>query len=277
MSRSRIILALLLVGGVILWLTLPFRPVPPAPAFTRAYGVSFAGHDQYGEMVWRVEAKEGEMADDTGRFIDVMVEFFAENSDSLLARGERLTFARGTATLEGRVEIVRGEDYRLITERVVWDEEAEELTAGQVTITMEAGTIEAARFRYDLEDRRSILSGGIRAEIDRVSPLSVTGEAAEEVDGLFIVTGEVTVVGEDGTFHSGRLVYDPEEDTVRLLPDEETILVGDSFVKGTFHEGEIRAGAILLTADGFTGTGGVFLQMNELFFEPAPQTQTDTE
>ncbi len=212
------------------------------------------------------------MVDDTGHFIDVTVEFLSEDTDPLHASGERLTFTRGVATLEGAVKVVRGEDYRLTTEKIVWDEATRELTANHVTIITEAGTIDAAEFRYDLENERSILTGGIRAEIDRLSPLSVTGEEAEERDGILIVTGGVTIEGEEGSFRSARLEYDPADETLRLFPGEET-----SFVEGTFHEGEIRAGAILLTVDGFTGTGGVTLQMNELFFEAVDQTPAPYE
>ena len=256
MSRARIILVLILIGGVILWLSLSFRQTPSSSDLTQAYGVNLTSYDRNGEPAWHLEAKEGEMEGDTGRFTDVRVEFLSDDTDRLLAKGEALTFTRDEATLEGGVEVRRGEGYRLTTEEITWAEATRELRAGCVTITTEGGTIEAAGFRYELENDRSFLCGGVSAEIDRSSPLRVTGEAAEEADGLLIVTGEVTVEGEEETYRCARLEYDTESETVSLLQG----------VEGTFPEGEIHAGALLLTPDGLTGRGGVSFRLNKRFF-----------
>ena len=255
MSRLRVFLLLLTVGAI-LALVLSVRQEPASSDLTVAEALDLSGYDDEGALVWHVHAKSGELKEDYGHLSDVVVRFFAADEEPLEARSPTLIFRKGAATLEGGVEATRGEEYRLRTEQITWNEAERTLTAHCVEIAMDGGTIEANEFRYDLASERSVLSGGIDARIDRSTPITVSGDQASEENGLLQITDGVTILNGEETYLCSRLEYDTESDTVRMI---------DS-VAGTFQEGEIHADEITLTQDGIEAVGAVVLDLHDLFF-----------
>jgi LPS export ABC transporter protein LptC len=255
MSRLRVLLLLLIVGAIFA-LVLSVRQEPTSSDLTKAEAIALSGYDDEGVLVWHIGAKSGELKDDRGHLFDVRVRFFANDKEPLETRSATLLFRKGEAILEGGVETTRGEGYRLTTEQITWNEAERTLTARRVEITTDGGTIEANEFRYDLASERSVLSGGIDACIDRSTPITVSGDQASEENGLLQITGGVTILNDEETYHCSRLEYDTESDTVCLI---------DS-VKGTFQEGEIHADAITLTQDGIEAVGAVVLDLHDIFF-----------
>jgi LPS export ABC transporter protein LptC len=255
MSRLRVLLLLLIVGAI-LALVLSVRQEPTSSDLTVAEAIDLFGYDDEGALVWHVHAKSGELKEDRGHLSDVVVRFFAADEEPLEARSPTLIFRKGAATLEGGVEATRGEGYGLTTEQITWNEEERTLTAHHVEIATDGGTIEANEFRYDLAGERSVLSGGVDARIDRSTPITVSGDQASEENGLLQITGGVTILNGEETYHCSWLEYDTESDTVRLI---------DS-VAGTFQKGEIHADAITLTQDGIEAVGDVVLDLHDLFF-----------
>ncbi len=255
MSRLRVLLLLLIVGAI-LALVLSFRQEPTSSDLTVAEALDLSGYDAEGTLVWHVHAKSGELKEDRGHLSNVVVRFFADGEEPLEARSPTLIFRKGAATLEGGVEATRGEEYRLTTEQITWNEAERTLTAHRVEITTDGGTIAANEFRYDLASERSVLSGGIDARIDRSTPITVSGDQASEENGLLQITDGVTILNGEETYLCSRLEYDTEGDTVRMI---------DS-VAGTFQEGEIHADEITLTQDGIEAVGAVVLDLHDLFF-----------
>lgn len=258
MSKAKVFLALgllLIAGGAIFLLRPPSREEGPYSS-TQAQGVSLRGYNEEGALVWSVQAREGEMKEDVGSLSEVKVVFYTAEKEHLQVRADILTFKGKEATLSGEVEAVRHDGYRMRTETLTWIESAEELSAGWVTVSSKAVTVEAQGFRYELKSDRSFLQGGVTATLDRRPVLRVTGERGEEEAGRLSLAGGVLVERGEEAYRCARIEYDPGTEEVRLSGE----------VEGEFASGTIRAESITLSSDGITADGRVHLLLDQRFF-----------
>ena len=261
MSKAKAILLLLafvlVAGGAILLVMTSPRELISSPK-TQARRVGLRGYDEEGALVWSLEALEGEMKDDTGTLNDVEVLFSEGGSERLRATADTLTFAGKEATLSGRVA-VHHDDYRLQTETLDWLESERVLTAGATTIFFEQATLEAGAFQYDMEQERAILEEGVVATVTQARTLQVVGDRAEETRGRVILTGGVSVNGEDESFRCAGLEFDREGEDVTLFGG----------VEGRFNMGTIHADSVALDSEGMAARGKVTLLLDPPFFRQA--------
>ena len=260
MSKAKIFLffAFLLITGLAILLVVISPRERISSRKTQAEKVSLNGYDERGDLIWSLEALEGEMKDETGTLTLVKVLFYEQGTTRLQATADTLTFAGNEATLDSEVEI-SSDDYRLHTERLTWFESKRMLTAGDVTIFFEKGKLKADAFQYNLNNEQAILEGKIIATFNHTSGLHVIGDRAELTDDRLILTGEVAIERQDETYRCAILEYSLEE--------EKAGLAGG--VEGSFRAGTIHADSVTLTTAGIAALGKVNLTLDPQFFNKA--------
>ena len=254
-ARSLLLVALAVIGGAV---ALPLRSSPgeEASPATRATGVVLRGYDTEGNAAWMVTAADGTIQADVGSLASPEIVFYKAGREALRARGETLVSAGKEAVLRGSVVISSDDGYRLETDELVWNQSADRLTARRVAIASEGVTVDAQEFLYLLNEDRWSVSGGFTATIDRPSLLRVVGKTLEGDGERLVLSGELSIEGEDETYSCERIDYERANEEVRL----------SGSVRGTLSWATLSADAITLTTAGSEATGVVRVVLEPGFF-----------
>ena len=168
MLRAKVIfgIGLLAIAGVIL--TLFFRSSASRSGATlqaaQAQKIVLYGYD--GEnLAWCVRANKGTLREEEGRLVDAEVSFYAEQEEELNITAELLLFEPAEMTLSGRVTASHRDGYTLQAPTLTWTEASNELVGNDIQVIEESAAITAAEFRYELENRRAWLIGGMKASL----------------------------------------------------------------------------------------------------------------
>ena len=264
MSGKRILLILLLIAvGIGLWLLLS-SPVPKeTSALSRASGLSLFGYDKQGKISWAVHAKTGEVEEGKeSRLSDVSLRFLSSGVDDVEARCDTLLYSGDEAKLSGKVTLSEKGGMCLVTESADWDTKAHEISASDVTITLQSGSLTAQEFRYRTDERRAIMSGGVQARIDGASLITVDGDKAEAYEDMFSINGNVHVHVRDESYTADRVEYSSKDDVTTL----------SGGMVGTFEHGAITADVLAINKDEISASGGVHISLRNGFFRGADDT-----
>jgi len=264
MSGKWIFLFLILIGGGIgIWLLLS-SPVPEGTsALSRAGGISLFGYDSQGEVAWAVHAETGEMEEGKeSKLSDVSLLFLSGGEDDVEAACDTLHFSGDEATLSGNVTLTEKGGMRLVTDSANWGTTTREISASDVTITVQSGSITAPEFRYQTDDRHAVMSGGVQATVDSASLLTVTGNEAEAHADLISIDGNVRVHVRDEEYTADRLGYSSKDDVTTL----------SGGVVGTFAHGAITADELVIRKNEISASGGVHISLTNGFLGGADGT-----
>jgi len=252
--RRTIVLGLLLLvsGGLALVLLVGDRAPEAGRTPAAAAGVTLFGYDADGDPAWTAHAEQGDLVDHIGRLSSVVLSFPADGAGGLSVTAERLIYRTDDRRLSGGVTAERDDGLRLETDEIAWDEARGELSAGEVTMTLSDLSVRAGGFVYRIGPRRTALLDGVEATIARDRPVRVSGDAAEESDGVITVDGDVRIHSEDVAFRCARLETDAAGERIRLSGE----------VDGTFRGGAIAAESIEWTPAGWTARGEVSVRID---------------
>jgi hypothetical protein len=216
MSRAGILLLVLVVAGFAALVLAPRSGRAPDVPFT-ASRVNLYTYTDAGDLAWEVRAREGESTGEEGTLLDVEVRFVSSDETSLTATAERLVRGDVESVLAGSVRVERGDGLRLETEELTWNEPAERLSAGPVTISLRNATLAGGTFEYDLRNDRTTVRDGVLVTLEE-GEVSVRAEEAQELDGETFRLGG----GIEAAFPEGTLLAD------RAEVSEETFTAVDS-------------------------------------------------
>jgi len=253
MSKAKIIIPVLLIAcGIAILILLPHRPIGREQTPILAGRVVLYGYADDGTLVWETSAEEGRIEEDAEELTGVTIRFHQEDGTDLIISAPSLVQQNGIRRLTGGVRVERGDDLRMKTDSLVWNDDADTLSASSVELTY--GKFEASGngFRYDLSDGRSSLSNGVEGRIEREGEISVRGERAEEADGRIVIEGEVIVESDKKTYRCGRL----ESNSA----GEDILLSGG--VTGSLPEGQLSGNTMRIDQDGISVSGSVVLDLS---------------
>ncbi len=260
MSGKRILIIILLLligGGIVVWLLLS----PPVPkrvsALSQARGISLFGYDKQGKISWAVRAKTGQVEKGKKSTLsDVSLSFLSDKKIEAEARCDTLSYSGDKATLSGNVTLREEGGIRLVTDEADWNTTTREISASDVTITVQSGSITAPNFLYQTDDRRAIMSGGVKASLTGASPLTVDGDKATAHADTVSINGDVRVHVRDEIYTADRLEYSSKNGVTTL----------SGGVVGIFSHGKITAGKIVIGEHEISASGGVHISLNNGFF-----------
>ncbi|MCD6494638.1 hypothetical protein J7K60_01145 [Candidatus Bipolaricaulota bacterium] len=258
MSGKRILFFLVLIGGgITAWLLLS----PPAPQVvsdpSQASGISLFGYDEHGKVAWTVQAETGEVKKgEESRLSGVSLRFMSDGADELEATCDTLSYSGDEASLVGNVTLSDSEELSLVTQSADWNTTAKQISASDVTIGVQSGSVSAPVFCYQTEERRAVMSGGIRAELTGASLFTVEGDEAEAQADLIIIDGNVHVYVDGDTYTADHLEYSTKGAIATLSGD----------VVGSFSHGQITARELVIGKNEVSASGGVRISLKSGFF-----------
>jgi len=264
MSGKRIFLLLILVGtGIGIWVLLS-SPVPKrTSALSQASGISLFGYDKQGKITWTVHAETGEIEKgEESTLSGVSLRFLSGGEDEVKATCDTLSYSGEEAKLTGNVALTEKGGIHLVTESADWDTTTREISSSDVTIKVQSGSLTAPMFRYQTDERRAVMSGGVHATVDGASVLTVDGDEAEAHADLISITGNVHVYVRDETYTADRLEYSPKDDVTTL----------SGGVVGTLEHGAITADELVINKNEMSASGGVHISLANGFFGGADGT-----
>jgi len=264
MSGKRIFLLLILVGtGIGIWVLLS-SPVPKrTSALSQASGISLFGYDKQGKITWTVHAETGEIEKgEESTLSGVSLRFLSGGADDVEAVCDTLSYSGDEAKLTGNVALTEKGGIHLVTESADWDTMTREISSSDVTIKVQSGSLTAPMFRYQTDERRAVMSGGVHATVDGASVLTVDGDEAEAHADLISITGNVHVYVRDETYTADRLEYSPKDDVTTL----------SGGVVGTLEHGAITADELVINKNEMSASGGVHISLANGFFGGADGT-----
>lgn len=251
MSRTKILLVLVVIAAALVLIFLPRRDGPVDDATTAA-SISLYGYDD-GELLWEIRAADGRIDGDNQALRDVEVAFHSAEGDPLRLRGERLDRSGEIARLTGGIRIERADELLLETEALNWFEAYDRLEAGPISLSTEILHIAADEFGYDLATGASTFAGSVEAHADVGSNWMILAERAGERDGIVSFSGSVKAESaDDGTFRCERLEVDSEAERVRLLGD----------VDGEWTSAQLSAESVELDDKGLRAAGRVSARLD---------------
>ena len=249
---------MILVGtGIGIWLLLS-APVPKGTSSqSRASGVSLFGYDEQGVVSWAVRAKTGEMEEGKeSKLSGVSLRFLTSGVDDVEASCDTLLYSGDAAKLSGNVTLSETAGMHLVTESANWDTTTREISASDVTITVQSGSVTAPNFRYQTDERRAVMSGGIQATVDGATLLTVNGDEAEAHAHSISIEGNVRVHVRDEEYTADRLEYSSQDDVTTL----------SGTVIGAFTHGAITADELVISNNAISASGGVHITLTNGFF-----------
>lgn len=214
-------------------------------------------------MTWALHAKEGQVKKGkASKLSDVSLRFTSGKKDKLAAACDTLSYSGDRATLAGNVTLSEEGGIRLVTQRADWDTSTREISASDVTIEVQSGSITAPEFYYQTDARRAVMSGGVRATLAGASPITVDGDEAEAHADSVKIDGNVRVHVRDESYTAGHLEYSSTDDVATL----------SGGVIGTFAHGEITADKLVISDNEVSASGGVHISLRDGFFGGADGT-----
>ena len=258
MSGRRILLLLIVVGaGIAIWLLLS-SPVPKrTSALSQASGISLFGYDEQGEIAWAVYAETGEIKEGKeSKLSDVSLRFLSSGADDVEAVCDTLHFSDDEAKLTGNVTLTEEGKMCLVTESADWNATTHEISASDVTIEVQSGSVTSPTFRYQTDERRAVMSGGVHATVDGASLLTVDGDEAEAHADWIRIDGNVRVHARDESYTADRLEYSSNDDVTTL----------SGGVIGTLVHGAITADELVINKNEISASGNVHISLSNGFF-----------
>jgi len=253
MSRAKIIIPILLVVACgIALLLLPRRPAGVERSPALAGGIVLYGYTKDGKLSWEMTAEEGKIDKDTEDLSDVTIRFLQENGTDLVISAASLVQQDGLRRLGGGVRIERGDDLKMMTESLDWNDDAATLSADRVELTYGGIEVNGEGFRYDINEGSSSFSYGVEGTIEREEATSVRGDRAEESGGRIVIAGDVVVQSDDKTYRSDRLESDSEGNEV-ILTGGVTVLMS---------EGKLIGETLMIDRNGISVSGSVVLDFH---------------
>ena len=258
MSGKRIFLLLILVGtGIGIWVLLS-SPIPEGTsALSQSSGISLFWYDEQGKITWAVHAKTGDMKKgEESTLYGVSLSFVSGGEDEVKAECDTLSYSGDEAKLTGNVALTEVGGIHLVTESADWDTTTREISSSDVTIEVQSGSLTAPMFRYQTDERRAVMSGGVHATVDGASVLTVDGDDAEAHADLISITGNVHVYVRDETYTADRLEYSPKDDVTTL----------SGGLVGTLEHGSITGDELVINKNEISASGGVHISLANGFF-----------
>jgi len=212
-----------------------------------ATGISMFGYTSLGDLEWETTAASGEIDPIEGVLSAVTLRFYSDGQPTLVATGGRLLQGKSESELRGDVSIEREDGLHLQTEALHWDQKADSLDAGPVSITWKDISLDAERFTYDLRTQTASFVGNILMAVDRSSMWIVHAKSAELSEAGMYLEGDVTINSADEGYRCERMEADTEGDSIRLMGK----------VEAQFPEGKLTAERARIEADGLVADGAV--------------------
>ena len=249
---------MILVGtGIGIWLLLS-SPVPEGTsALSQSSGISLFGYDKQGKITWAVHAKTGDMKKgEESTLSGVSLSFVSGGEDEVKAACDTLSYSGDEAKLTGNVALTEVGGIHLVTESADWNTTMREISSSDVTIKVQSGSLTAPLFRYQTDERRAVMSGGVHATVDGTSVLTVDGDEAEAHADLISITGNVHVYARDETYTADRLEYSSKDDVTTL----------SGGVIGTLAHGAITGDELVINKNEISVSGDVHISLTNGFF-----------
>jgi len=220
-------------------------------------GYLFSGMMSREKYTWAVHAKTGDMKKgEESTLYGVSLSFVSGGEDEVKAECDTLSYSGDEAKLTGNVALTEVGGIHLVTESADWDTTTREISSSDVTIEVQSGSLTAPMFRYQTDERRAVMSGGVHATVDGASVLTVDGDDAEAHADLISITGNVHVYVRDETYTADRLEYSSKDDVTTL----------SGGVIGTLAHGAITGDELVINKNEISASGGVTHQSNERLF-----------
>ncbi len=258
MSGKRIFLLLILVGtGIGIWLLLSSPVSEGTSALSQSSGISLFGYDKQGKITWAVHAKTGDMKKgEESTLSGVSLSFVSGGEDEVKAACDTLSYSGDEAKLTGNVALTEVGGIHLVTESADWNTTMREISSSDVTIKVQSGSLTAPLFRYQTDERRAVMSGGVHATVDGTSVLTVDGDEAEAHADLISITGNVHVYARDETYTADCLEYSSKDDVTTL----------SGGVIGTLAHGAITGDELVINKNEISVSGDVHISLTNGFF-----------
>ena len=242
---------------IAVWLLLSSPAPKRSSALSQARGISLFGYDKQGRTTWAVHAEKGDTKKgEDSTLTDVSLSFLSDKKVEAKAKCDTLSYSGDKATLTGNVTLSEDGRISLVTQRADWNTTASEISASDVTIEVQSGSITAPQFRYQTDDRRAIMSGGVKASLTGELPLTVNGDKADAHADLITIKGNVRVHVRDEIYTADNLEYSSTDDVATL----------SGGVVGTFSHGEITAAKLVIGKDETSASGSVHIGLKSGFF-----------
>jgi len=204
-----------------------------------------------------VHAKTGDMKKgEESTLYGVSLSFVSGGEDEVKAECDTLSYSGDEAKLTGNVALTEVGGIHLVTESADWDTTTREISSSDVTIEVQSGSLTAPMFRYQTDERRAVMSGGVHATVDGASVLTVDGDDAEAHADLISITGNVHVYVRDETYTADRLEYSPKDDVTTL----------SGGLVGTLEHGAITGDELVINKNEISASGGVHISLANGFF-----------
>jgi len=251
MPRSKILLGLVLIVGVAaLAAFLIIRPdtglldAPPP----RAESLTMHGYDDNGDLLWTANAASGELVDGEGAMHEIIMTFLPEQSGSLTATGERLTYGETGGRLSHGVRIDREDGLSLATEGLWWDDTRQTIECSPVIVQHEGSELEAGRLRYRMDEETGIFEEGVQLlRPEEPAVVAVSRSARLQTDS-FVLADSVEITIDEESYTCDQLVVSLDLQRVELSGD----------VAAELAQGRVEADHIERTENGeLTARGGV--------------------
>lgn len=250
---------MILVGAAVgIWQLL----LPPSSDATSEVSqvrkVSLSGYNDRAEEAWRIDAETGRMrGGEESELSDVSVRLLSDDGDDVLAACDTMSYSGQEAIMEGSVKLEEKDGISLTTNEARWDTAGSEISASDVTISIQSSSVVASLFSYQTDIRRAKLSGGVRAAIAGEPAIEVNSNQADANRDSIDMKGDVLVQIRQETYTAQNLYHH--------FSSETTTLSGQ--VTGAFANGQISAHKLVIEKDNIEASGGVEIRLTEGFFE----------
>ncbi len=258
MFRKIVFLLVILVGvGIGIWQLLSSPCTETTSVISSVRTMSLFGYNNQGKSIWAIQAETGKMQDGKdSKLFNVSIRLLSDDARDVLGGCDVLSYIDGQAKMKGDVTFTEQDGISLVTDEAFWDTKKSEITASDVTIKVQSSSLVAPIFRYQTDERRAGMSGGIQALLDGSSPIVVTSDQADANKDSICMDGNVRVQVRQEAYTAKSLDY-------RFSSDETTL---SGAVTGAFSGGRIKADELMIHGNQIEAQGGVEINLTQEFF-----------
>ena len=193
-----------------------------------------------GVLRWTSHAATGELVDGEGTMFDVSMTFLPEQSGSLTALGDRVTYGTSGGRLMGNVSVTRDDGMKLDTEELAWDDDGETIDCRPIHVRYSGGDLAAGSFQYDLDSETGRFFGSVELAYQDEPRLTAIGDFATLQSDTFVLEEHVEIDAEGDRYTCAVLTVQTDRKTAELTGG----------VIAEFSEGRIESESMERQADG---------------------------